>query len=201
VHLASVGHLAPAVAATESGAAVRLGQVRLLDDVLDMLEAEPAFRQFTVTGGAAALESYVSLRPEHYERIERAVRYRRLLIGPWYLDPAPPFPDIEITLRNLHLGAWTCRIVGRAASTVYLPGVTLAGLPAYLPQIVRGFEIDALVLDAAEASPLEGYFLGDDGTRLPFGSALHLPEGGDLGALRLRYGESPSRSALLTRLC
>ncbi|MCC7207547.1 MAG: hypothetical protein IT323_09580, partial [Anaerolineae bacterium] len=193
VHLASLGHTAL------TSPAARLDHVRLIDDALDLLEGEPAFRQFTMVGGAAALESYLSLRPEHYERVERAVRHRRLIAGPWYVDPVRPFPDPEITLRNLHLGTWTCRIFGRAASAAYLPGGAPADLPAYLPQLLRGFGIDALIVDAAEGEPLEGYLAGDDGTRIAFGSALTLPDDGGLAALRLRYGDNPSRSALVIR--
>jgi hypothetical protein len=199
VHLASVAHLVPGVAAPDSGGA-RLDQIRLLDEILDVAEGEPSFRQLTLTGGAAALEDYVSLRPEHYERIERAVRNRRLLVGPWYLDPRPPFPGVEITLRNLHLGAWTCRIFGRAVTAVYLPRLSPADLPGYLPQLLRGFGVEALIVDSGAGALLEGYGIGDDGTRLALGSALDFPEEGDLSVLRTAYGQSLSQSALLVRL-
>ena len=172
----------------------RLRLVRLLDEALNLIDHEPRFGQFTLDGGAIGIEDYLTLRPEHFERVERAVRTRRLLLGPWYVQPSAIHPDVEISIRNLLLGLRTCRVFGRPLMTGYLPGIPAQRLPGFLPGVLKGFGIETAILAADDGAPLEGELLGDDGTRLPFGSVI---DGAGGGIARGAYAHSISGHALV----
>jgi hypothetical protein len=143
----------------------QLELVRILDQVLDLFDQEPRFQQFTLDGQSILLEDYLSIRPENFERIEQAVQDGKLLVGPWYVQTEPFNASAESLIRNLMIGLRTARVFGRPLLVGLVPDVL--GLPAKLPQILKGFGIDtAVVLRGIDDQPLELTWQGDDGSQI-----------------------------------
>ncbi len=122
----------------------RFKLVRLVDQLLDILEKDPAFRHFTLDGQAVILEDYLQIRPEERRRLEELVRAGRLLIGPWYVLPDEFLVSGESLLRNLARGISICARFGGAMMVGYVPDQF--GHIAQLPQLLQGCGIDTAVL-------------------------------------------------------
>jgi alpha-mannosidase len=115
---------------------LRLGSV--VDEVLDTLEADDAFRSFTLDGQAIVLEDYADIRPENVGRLQALLAAGRLEAGPWYVLPDEILVGGEALVRNLLLGRRVCRRFGVEPSTAgYEPDSF--GHPAQMPQILAGF--------------------------------------------------------------
>ncbi len=142
--------------------------VRQLDETLDLLETEPRFQHLTLDGQTLPLEDYLSIRPEHFERIEQAVQDGRLLIGPWTVQPGSSLASAELTIRNLMIGLRTARVFGRPMTVAYLPETP--GLPGHLPQILLSFGIDTVI--ARGEFPVESTWQGSDGSQVTL-SGIH----------------------------
>jgi mannosylglycerate hydrolase len=123
--------------------AVRLGD--LVDGLLDVLDADPAFTTFVLDGQMVMLEDYLELHPDQRERLVARIREGRIEVGPWYVLADTLLPDGESAIRNLWLGR-------RLAEALDVPTMPIGYLPdqfghaAQLPQILRGFGIDAAVV-------------------------------------------------------
>src|SRR3990172_1171554 len=61
--------------------------IRLLDGLLDLLDANPEFRHFTLDGQTVVVDDYLAVRPHARERLEKRVREGRVLVGPWFVLP------------------------------------------------------------------------------------------------------------------
>ena len=66
-------------------AAFRARLVPMLDDLLDALERDPAFRSFLLDGQTVLVEDYLAVRPDAAERLRRLVGAGQLQVGPWYV--------------------------------------------------------------------------------------------------------------------
>ncbi len=151
----------------------RLRLIRLLDEVLDLFDTEPRFRHFTLDGQSILLEDYLSVRPENFERVEKAVQEGKLLVGPWYVMPESSLVSIESLIRNLMIGLRTARVFGPPMLVGYLPDAQT--LPGYLPQILKGFGIEAVIISwQADDQPTEMIWAGDDGTQIMVGSLSNI---------------------------
>jgi alpha-mannosidase len=150
----------------------RLRLIRLLDEALDLCESDPRFQHLTLEGGAILLEDYLTLRPEHFERVEQAIQSERLLAGPWYALPDPSRVGAESLIRNLLIGQRTVRVFGPPMPVGYLP--ERCGLPEIMPQVFKGFGIEtALAARGPEnREMLEQRWQGDDGTQILLGHRL-----------------------------
>ena len=62
----------------------RFKLVKMVDQVLDILEQDPQFKYFTLDGQTVVLEDYLEIKPGERGRIKKLIRDGRLLIGPWY---------------------------------------------------------------------------------------------------------------------
>src|SRR3972149_12165330 len=65
----------------------RLKLVRLVDNLLLLLEKDPQYRHFLLDGQTIILDDYLELRPEKFSQIQAHVRSGRLAIGPWHILP------------------------------------------------------------------------------------------------------------------
>lgn len=159
--------------------------VKLVDQVLDILEQDPQFKYFTLDGQTVVLEDYLEIKPEERERIEKLVRGGRLLIGPWYVLPDEFLVSGESIIRNLQKGLALCSSFGGGMNVGYVPDQF--GHIAQLPQILRGASIDTAVLwrgvggecrdtqfiwEAPDGSSVETFYLIDS-----YGNAAGLPTG------------------------
>ena len=78
--------------------------VRLVDGLLDLMEAERDFRYFQLDGQTCVLQDYLEIRPENRGRLEKLIRSGRILIGPWFTMPDLFCVGDEALVRNLLLG-------------------------------------------------------------------------------------------------
>jgi alpha-mannosidase len=109
-----------------------------VDEVLDTLEADPAFSSFTLDGQGVVLEDYADVRPENVGRLRTLLAAGRLEAGPWYVLPDEILVGSEALVRNLLLGRRVCRRFGvEPTDAGYEPDSF--GHPAQLPQILAGF--------------------------------------------------------------
>ncbi|KAA9377853.1 alpha-mannosidase [Microbispora cellulosiformans] len=111
----------------------RAGLVRVLDEVLDAMAADPAYR-FTMDGQLAAIEDYLELRPSRRGDVARLVAEGRLAAGPWLILADEFLCSGETLLRNLEYGMRGAAALGGAMPVGYLPDQF--GHCAQMPQIL-----------------------------------------------------------------
>jgi hypothetical protein len=115
--------------------------VSMLDNLLDYLESDAAFRCFVLDGQAIMVEDYLEVRPEAEPRVRRLAQAGRLKIGPWYTAVDTFLPDPESLVRNLLVGRWSARRWGGQEMRVgHLPDTF--GFIAQLPQLLRHFGLE-----------------------------------------------------------
>jgi alpha-mannosidase len=114
--------------------------VRLMNKLLALLERDPEYRTFNLDGQTIILEDYLEIHPEKRATLERLIRERRLLVGPWYILPDEFLSSGESLIHNLLLGGQIARRFGHRMNVGYIPDTF--GHIAQLPQILRGFGID-----------------------------------------------------------
>ena len=112
----------------------RMQLVDLVDRVLDMLEADPAFA-FTLDGQLATIDDYLEIRPEQAGRLKRHVTSGRLAIGPWQILMDEFLVSGETLVRNLEMGRARAADFGEPMPVGYLPD--MFGHVAQMPQILR----------------------------------------------------------------
>lgn len=170
----------------QSAAAV-LDFVRRFDDFLDQCDHEPRLAFGVIQNGARFLERYLSLRPEHFERLEAVGAEKKLVAAPFYLSPqADSIFSPELFIRNLLLGRQTVQVFARPLDTCCLP--FQVRLPAYLPQLVHGFGMRTLIMPMPAEGSAEGRWRGDEGSEVLVGWALSSEESGEsLAALRAHF--------------
>lgn len=145
--------------------------VRRFDDFLDQCDHDPRLAFGVIQNGARFLESYLSLRPEHFERLEAVGGAQKLITTPFYLSPqADSILSPELLIRNLLLGRHTIQIFARPLDTCWLP--FKVGLPAYLPQLVHSFGMRTLIMPMPAEGSAEGRWRGDEGSEVVVGWAL-----------------------------
>lgn len=113
--------------------------VRFMDELLEVLEGDEAFRSFLLDGQVSLLEDYLEVRPEKLGQLRRLVQEGRLDIGPWYVQPDEFLVSGEALVRNLLIGDRIGRQFGPVMKQGYLPDTF--GHISQLPQILRGFGI------------------------------------------------------------
>ncbi|MEX0653872.1 MAG: glycosyl hydrolase-related protein [Phycisphaeraceae bacterium] len=87
----------------------RLLLVELIDEVLELMETDDAFKYFHLDGQTCVLQDYLEIRPEHRDRLAKLIRAGRILIGPWFTMPDLFCVGDEALVRNLLLGQTICR--------------------------------------------------------------------------------------------
>ena len=113
----------------------------VVDPLLEILANDPDYRVFMFDGQSLAIDDYLEMRPEREEDIRRLVRERRLVIGPFLVGPDEHLPSGEALVRCLLLGHRMAEGYGGVMKVGYNPDAF--GHVAQLPQILRGFDIDA----------------------------------------------------------
>ncbi len=114
--------------------------VDFIDELLDVLEKKPSYRQFIMDGQAVILEDYLEVRPEKREIIEKYVKEGRITAGPWYTLPDLYPLDGECLVRNLMKGFRVSEKFGNTMKVAYTSFGW--GQTAQFPQIYLGFGID-----------------------------------------------------------
>ncbi len=127
---------------------------RVVDEVLDTLEGDPAFTSFTLDGQAIVLEDYVAVRPQNEARLRTLIAAGRIEIGPSYVLPDEFLVGAEPLVRNLLIGRAVCeRFGGRPSPAGYLPDSF--GHPRQLPQVLAGFGIESFLFSRGLGDELD----------------------------------------------
>ena len=109
--------------------------IPMLDELLDDLEADPAFANFLLDGQMAVVDDYLDVRPEAEPRLRALAESGRLAMGPWYILMDEFCVSGETMVRNLQLGLRRAAAFGGAMAVGYLPD--MFGHVAQMPQILR----------------------------------------------------------------
>lgn len=145
----------------------RFQLVKLIDQLLDILETDRNYVNFMLDGQTILLEDYLEIRPENKERLKRWIEEGRINIGPWYTQPDEFLVSGESLIRNLMLGHRIGKEFGKVMKHGYLPDSF--GHISQMPQILRGFDIDtAFIMRGVgdEAGQTEFYWEASDGSRV-----------------------------------
>lgn len=152
----------------------RMQLVDLVDRVLDMLDADPAFA-FTLDGQLATVDDYLEIRPDQEQRLRDHVRSGRLAIGPWQILMDEFLVSGETIVRNLERGWDRANDFGGPMRAGYLPD--MFGHVAQMPQLLRAAGLsDAIVWRGVPAAIDRHRFAwaAPDGSRV---RAEYLPAG------------------------
>lgn len=139
-----------------------------LADVLEVLEHDDTFTAFLIDGQASLVDEYLAWRPQDTERVTKAVRERRLCVGPWYTQCDQMVISAESVVRNLYYGITQTRHWGHAMMIGYVPDAF--GQGGNMPQIYQAFGIsDAVIVRGVsdDMSPKTNFvWRGSDGTEM-----------------------------------
>jgi 2-O-(6-phospho-alpha-D-mannosyl)-D-glycerate hydrolase len=134
--------------------AFQLRLAAVVDELIDVLEADPSFASFTLDGQAIVIEDYLDARPEQEARLRALLAAGRLDVGPSYVLPDELLVGGESLVRNLLMGRTVCERFGAKSSPVgYLPDSF--GHPLQLPQILAGFGIKSFVFSRGMGDELD----------------------------------------------
>ena len=155
----------------------RIRLVRLVDRLIDILDAEPDFRVFMLDGQMSVLEDYLEARPERAAILQAHCRSGRIQVGPWFVLADEFLVSPEALIRNLRLGRKMGEAYGGVMNIGYVPDGF--GHIAQLPQILRGFGID------------NAFFwrgMGADGDRLGAEFTWRAPDGSAVTTILMPWG-------------
>jgi len=82
----------------------RVQLVHLVDDLLDLLEADASFTRFLLDGQTAVIDDYLAVRPEAESRLRALANAGRLQVGPWMILMDEFMVSGETIIRNLQHG-------------------------------------------------------------------------------------------------
>jgi mannosylglycerate hydrolase len=112
----------------------RLKLVRLVDELLDLMEADSSYRHFLLDGQLAVVDDYLEIRPENEGRLRALAASGRLTVGPWYILMDEFLVSAETIVRNLQKGILRGSNFGGVMQVGYLPD--MFGHVAQMPQIL-----------------------------------------------------------------
>lgn len=146
-------------------AETRLLLLDFMDNMLDLLDAQPEYHSFTMDSQTLCVQDYLDFRPERREQIERHVKSGRLIIGPWCSLPDEYIVNGESLVRNLVIGHKVSESLGGVSKVGYTP--FSYGQTSQMPQIYRGFDIDTIIFyRGIKTTKSEFIFRGADGSEL-----------------------------------
>lgn len=156
-----------------------------LKDVLDTLENNNDFKYFMVDAQGSLLDDYCKWMPHDKTRIEKLVKDKRLLIGPWYTQSDQLVISGESIVRNLYYGIKCCQTFGDYMNIGYVPDSF--GQSGNMPQIYQQFGIKDTLFWRGVSDDMVKHtdynWVGDDGsvvftTQIPFGYYIggNIPE-------------------------
>ncbi len=161
--------------------------VKLIDNLIEILETDPRYRFFMMDGHIKCLEDYLELRPDKRPVLERLARSGRILVGPWYVLPDEFLISGETHIRNLLIGETKSKNYGGPMKVGYLPDSF--GHIAQMPQILKksGIEYSSFWRGGSrKINVTEFIWRAPDGSEvltlyMPFGygTACSLPEDDD----------------------
>lgn len=120
--------------------AFRFNLVEMIDDLIALMEKDPAYKLFCFDGQTVVLEDYAEIAPEGAEKLRRLIADGRLVVGPWYAMPDEFLVSGESLIRNLMTGYALAEQWG-GKPWKYGYANDIFGHIAQMPQIYAGFDI------------------------------------------------------------
>jgi len=162
----------------------RIRLINLINNLIDILENDKTFSDFTLDGQTIVLEDYLEVHPERKGILKKYITEGKIHVGPWYVLPDEFLVSAESIVRNLLLGHKIASEFGRVMKIGYIPDPF--GHISQMPQILRGFGIDNIIfwrgIEYDQSQGNEFLWQGPDGTEL---FAVHLPKVGYCNAMSL----------------
>lgn len=116
--------------------------VKLIDDVLDLIDRDPEFNSFQLDGQAIILDDYLAVRPEQKERVKNAVKRGKLRVGPFYVLQDDFLISPEAHVKDFQIGRQTAESFGKMMNLGYFPDTF--GNMGQTPQMLRLADLDAV---------------------------------------------------------
>lgn len=117
--------------------------IKFMDDLIETLEKDESFESFMLDGQTSLIEDYLFIKPKMVRRLKRLIESKRIIIGPWYVQPDEFIPSGEALLRNLLIGEQISHDYGQKMKVGYLPDSF--GQSRFIPEILNQFEIEYAV--------------------------------------------------------
>lgn len=140
----------------------------MVNELLDTLENNPGYKSFLFDGQVVGILDYLEVEPEKKERVEKLIREKRIMIGPWYTLPDLYPISGESMVRNLLKGKKEAEKLGGRLNVGYESFGW--GQPSQLPQLYKGFGINTVIIsknvDKTRAPHSEFKWVGADGTEI-----------------------------------
>src|SRR6476661_5383408 len=138
----------------------RVRLVRLLDELVPLLEQDLSYARFLLDGQTAVLDDYLEVRPEAKAALGRLAASQRPSIGPWMILMDEYMVSGETIVRDLQMGIHRATEFGGPMEVGYLPD--MFGHVAQMPQILRAAGLDhAVVWRGVPAEVTQGAFWWD----------------------------------------
>lgn len=150
----------------------------VMDKLLDIFENRD-YKSFMFDGQSLGMLDYLEIRPEKESDIRKYVQDNRLIIGPFFVGPDEFIPSGESLVRNLLEGHKIAKQFGPVMKIGYNPDAF--GHISQLPQILRGFSIDAAVFSRGV-----GEDIGKPGTEFIW----EAPDGSQVLTVYNHYGNA-----------
>ena len=139
-----------------------------LKDVLDHLEASGQYGSFLLDGQSSLIEDYLNWRPQERKRVEKLVKEKKLILGPWYTQTDQYLASGESIVNNLRIGMKQSDELGGHMNIAYVPDSF--GQESSMPQIYQQLGIDDAVLyrgfSLDDTKQSEFTWQGEDGSEI-----------------------------------
>ncbi len=146
----------------------RVKLIEVVDDLLGLIENNDEYKSFMFDGQTIVLEDYLEIKPENRERLSKLIKEKRIIVGPWYIQPDEFIPSGESMIRNLLIGMMIGDKFGHNMQIGYLPDSF--GQSVHIPQILNGFSIkDSIVwrgISDEDITEKEFWWKGLDGSKI-----------------------------------
>ena len=154
----------------------------LINNLFEIIEQYPDYI-FHLDAQTVVLEDYLEIYPENRIILEKYIKSKNIIVGPWYLQNDYYLTSGESTIRNLLVGTDLAEKFGACGKSGYSPDQF--GNISQLPQILNNFGIDNFVFGRGFApyittekgekqlinTPCEFTWCGADGSKV---FAIHL---------------------------
>lgn len=119
--------------------------VKTVDDMVNKLENNKDFTCFTFDGQTVVLEDYKQIAGKRTEKLEKLIKEKRVLVGPWYVMPDEFLVSGESLIRNISKG-YSVAADWDTEPWKYGYVNDVFGHIAQFPQILSGFGIKGAYL-------------------------------------------------------
>lgn len=153
----------------------RVRFVSLVDHFLTMLTRPDGLPCILLDGASRLVRDYLEVNPDKEAIVRELISSKKLIVGPWYVQPDFFLISGESIVRNLLVGMQYARSFGYSGKTAYVPDSP--GMPSQLPQILRKVGVESAVFHRGVPKipqDIEFQWEGADGSKV---NAIFLPRG------------------------